>query len=416
MTTYTDPFTAQTISPSQVAYESLTISQSTFLTWPINGNTGFIAANIIEVTATTTGLLLYLPTALQVSVGQALIIRNVGSNTFTVTDTLGNTIIAIPPGSGSSSINTYYIYLTNNTTTNGTWSNIAMGAGTSSSSASTLAGYGLTAITSTLNTAYPVTLQYSSVTLSAVNRASFYVWSGGVGTFTLPSSTAVGNNWFVIIKNNGTGIVTISPAGTDTIDGNSNQQLQLAESIVVVSNGSTGYDTFGYGRSNSFAYTQLALSLAGLSSPYTYTLSSAQGSNTIQIYSGALTANTTVVVPSTVQLYSITNNTTGSYTLTIKTAVSGGTSITVGQGNTYMVICDGTNVYNANSLAISTGASLTLAVGSATAPTLNFLGSTTTGLYAPGSNQIGFTLNGVSAGIMVSTGFQLPIGIVGGSF
>ena len=416
MTTYTDPFTAQTISPSQVAYESLTISQSTFLTWPINGNTGFIAANIIEVTATTTGLLLYLPTALQVSVGQALIIRNVGSNTFTVTDTLGNTIIAIPPGSGSSSINTYYIYLTNNTTTNGTWSNIAMGAGTSSSSASTLAGYGLTAITSTLNTAYPVTLQYSSVTLSAVNRASFYVWSGGVGTFTLPSSTAVGNNWFVIIKNNGTGIVTISPAGTDTIDGNSNQQLQLAESIVVVSNGSTGYDTFGYGRSNSFAYTQLALSLAGLSSPYTYTLSSAQGSNTIQIYSGALTANTTVVVPSTVQLYSITNNTTGSYTLTIKTAVSGGTSITVGQGNTYMVICDGANVYNANSLAISTGASLTLAVGSATAPTLNFLGSTTTGLYAPGSNQIGFTLNGVSAGIMVSTGFQLPIGIVGGSF
>ena len=416
MTTYTDPFTAQTISPSQVSYEALTISTNTVLTWPINGNTGLITANIIEVTATTTGLLLALPTAYQVSVGQAIIVRNVGSNLFTVTDTSGNTIIAIPPGSGSSSINTYYIYLTNNSTANGIWSNIAMGAGTSSASASTLAGYGLTAITSTLNTAYPVTLQYSSITLAAANRASFYVWSGGVGTFTLPSSTGVGNNWFVIIKNNGTGIVTISPAGTDTIDGNASQQLQLAESIVVVSNGSTGYDTFGYGRSNSFAYTQLALSLAGLSSPYTYTLSSAQGSNTIQIYSGALTANTTVVIPSTVQLYSITNNTTGSYTLTIKTAVSGGTSITVGQGNTYMVVCDGTNVYNANSLAISTGASLTLAVGSATSPTLNFLGSTTTGLYAPGSNQIGFTLNGVSAGIMSSTGFQLPIGIVGGAF
>ena len=416
MTTYTDPFTAQTISPSQVAYESLTISSSTFLTWPVNGNTGLIAANIIEVTATTTGLLLYLPTALQVSVGQALIIRNVGSNTFTVTDNLANTIIAIPPGSCSSSVNTYYIYLTNNTTTNGTWSNIAMGAGTSTASASSLAGYGLTAIGTTLNSAYPVTLQYSSTTLAAINRATFYAWSGGVGTFTLPSSTAVGNNWFVIIKNNGTGIVTISPTGTDTIDGNATQQLQLSESIVIVSNGSTGFDTFGYGRSNSFAYTQLALSLAGLSSPYTYTLSSAQGSNTIQIYSGVLTANTTVVVPSTVQLYSITNNTTGSYTLTIKTAVSGGTSITVGQGNTYMVICDGTNVYNANSLAISTGASITLAAGSATAPSLNFLGSTTTGLYLPGSNQIGFTLNGVSAGIMASTGFQLPIGIVGGAF
>jgi len=37
MTTYVNPFTGQTISPSQVAYESLTISQSVALEWPING-------------------------------------------------------------------------------------------------------------------------------------------------------------------------------------------------------------------------------------------------------------------------------------------------------------------------------------------------------------------------------------------
>ena len=416
MTTYTDPFTAQTISPSQVAYESLTISQSTFLTWPVNGNTGFIAANIIEVTATTTGLLLYLPTALQVSVGQALIIRNIGSNTFTVTDTLGNTIIAIPPGSSQSSINTYYIYLTNNTTTNGTWSNIAMGAGTSSSSASTLAGFGLTAIGSTLNSAFPITTLYSGTTLNSNSRASLFVWAGGVGTITLPSAVTVANNWFVIIKNAGTGILTLSPSGTDTIDGNSNQQLQLTESIMIVSNGSTGFNTFGYGRSNSFAYTQLALSLSGLSSPYTYTLSSAQAASTIQVYSGTLTSNTTVIVPSTVQLYSMTNNTTGSYTLTIKTNVSGGSSITVAQGNTVMAICDGTNVYNANSLSTSSASSITFGVGSQTSPSINFLGNTSTGFYLPGSNQIGFTVNGASVGIVASTGWQLTAGLVGGAF
>jgi len=56
MTTYVNPFTGQTVSPSQVAYESLTISTDTLLQWPVNGNTSSVASNIIEVTATTANL------------------------------------------------------------------------------------------------------------------------------------------------------------------------------------------------------------------------------------------------------------------------------------------------------------------------------------------------------------------------
>ena len=52
MTTYTSPYTGQTISPSQVGYENLTISSNTTLQWPINGNTTDVVANIIDVTAT----------------------------------------------------------------------------------------------------------------------------------------------------------------------------------------------------------------------------------------------------------------------------------------------------------------------------------------------------------------------------
>ena len=66
MTTYTNPYTGQTISPSQVGYESLTISTNTELQWPINGNTTDVVANIIEVTATTTSLELIMPPATQV--------------------------------------------------------------------------------------------------------------------------------------------------------------------------------------------------------------------------------------------------------------------------------------------------------------------------------------------------------------
>ena len=50
--TYVNPFSGQTVSPSQVSYESLTISANTPLEWPINGNDNLTTANIIDVTAT----------------------------------------------------------------------------------------------------------------------------------------------------------------------------------------------------------------------------------------------------------------------------------------------------------------------------------------------------------------------------
>ena len=404
MTTYLDPFSGLTINPTQVGYESLTLSSTTFLQWPINGNTSSVVANIIDVTATTTGLLLCLPNATQVSTGQSVLIRNIGSNSFTVADVLSNTIITITSGLA------WYIYLTDNTTSQGTWAEVQFGAGVSTANASALAGYGLTAINTTLNQAYSVSTLYSSTTLSASSRAQMFVWSTGAGTITLPSSGTAGNNWFAIIKNNGTGIVTITPQGADTIDGNATQQLQLTESLVVVCNGS-GFNTFAYGRSNAFAYTQLAITVTG----GTYVLSSAQAANTIQTYSGALGSNQIIQVPSTVQLYAITNNTTNTYTLTVKTSGSGGT-LSISQNQTVIAICDGTNVYNANSGAAGTFTSVTLAAGTVTTPTLTFTGNTTTGLYLPASNQIGVTVSGAQAALFSSSGLYVANGISGGNF
>ena len=156
MTNYVDAFTGLTINPSTVGYESLSISANTALQWPINGNTSNVVANIIDVTATTTGLKLFMPNATQVSSGQNVIIRNIGSNTFTVTDTSGNTIASIASGLAD------FIYLTDNTTNNGTWAVVTFGAGTSAANAATLAGYGLMAIGTTLNQAYSVCLLYTS--------------------------------------------------------------------------------------------------------------------------------------------------------------------------------------------------------------------------------------------------------------
>jgi hypothetical protein len=409
MTTYTNPFTGQTISPSSVSYTTLSLTANTELEWPINGNDNAPASNIIDVTATSsgtgTGWLLELPPATQVSTGQALIIRNVGAQTFTVTDNSGNTIVAITSGVAQ------YIFLTNNSTVNGVWASVVFGAGTSSANAGALAGYGLLATGLTLNQAYNVTNYYSDSALNATNRAQFNVWAGGVGTFTLPSASSVGNNWFTIIRNSGTGVLTLTPTGTDTIDGNATQQLQLTESLVLVSNGATGFNTYAYGRSNSFAFTQLAQVVTG----GTLTLSAAQGANIIQEYSGTLTSNQIVILPSTVQLYSLQNGTTGAYSLTFKTSGIGST-VAVGQGQTAFVVCDGTNVYSTTSNTSSSFTSATLAPGSVGAPSLNFLGNTTTGFYLPASNQIGFAVNGSNGMTLSSTGLAVTNGISGGTF
>jgi hypothetical protein len=404
---YVNPITGQTISPSQVGYDQLTISTDTELDWPINGttNTNVVAA-IIQVTATTTGLDLLMPSALQVSTGQSVLIQNIGTNTFTVTDISGNTIVSIASGVAQ------YIFLTNNSTNNGTWSSVTFGAGTSSANASALAGYGLYAMGTTLNQEYVESSVFSSTLLNDTYRAQFLVWAGGVGTLTLPTASTVGNGWFVMVRNGGSGILTLTPSGTDTIDSNNNQQLQLTESLVIVSNGVDGYSTFAYGRSNTFAYTQLAKTVTG----GTVTLTAVEYANVVQEYYGALTSNQIVVLPSTVQIYYLNNQTTGSYSLTFKTSAVGAATVTVPQGQTLTVVCDGTNVYNSSSASGGTVTSLTINQGSAAAPSLNFTGNTNTGMYQPATNQVGFALNGSNALTLTTSGLFVPAGIAGGTF
>ena len=406
MTTYTNPYTGQTINPSQVGYEYIALTADTELQWPINGNTSDVVANIIEVSASTTGLELIMPPATQVSEGQSALIRNIGANPFTVvTNTTLATIVSVASGVAQ------YVYVTNNTTVPGTWASVTFGAGTSAANAATLAGYGLLATSTTLNQSYPLTSIYSNYFILDSDRASFLIWESGAGSMTLPSAASVGNNWFVMIRNNGTGILTINRTGSNTIDGNSSAQLQLAESFVLVSNGSTGYNSYGYGQSATFVYTQLSKVVTG----GTVTLTVVEATNTIQEYTGVLTSNCTVILPPTVQLYSLQNNTTGSYTLTFSTGAVGASTVTLPQNQTFIAICDGTNVYNAQT-ATSSGTSITLQAGSVTTPSLNFLSNLTTGLYLPASNQIGFAVNGSTGMILSSTGLAVTNGISGGTF
>lgn len=407
---YNSPFTGNVIQPTDVSYRAVTLSANTQLQWPINGNaTDDYAARIMQVTATTTGLSLYMPPANQSSVGNDALIRNVGSNTFTVKDYAGaNTIISVAAGESK------YVYITANPTVTGTWGNIAFGTGTSSADAATLAGYGLVASGSTLNQSHPALTLVNAGTFATTNRAQTSVWDGGAGTYTLPSATTLGNNWFTLFKNSGTGSMVISAA--DNIDGQSTKTFAPNESAFIVSTGTT-YLTVGYGVSNQFFYTSLVKAVTTGS----YTLTSSEATNTIQTYTGTLTGNVTVVYPPVVNLYVIKNSTTaGGYTFTVGTG--SGTSVVIPSGQQVTLACDGTNFFNANTSQAGSVTTLSLADGNVGSPSLNFGNETNTGVYRASAGQFNTAILGVLRSTLSASGLAIvgtgnfTGGVSGGTF
>ena len=408
---YVSPFTGDVIQPTDVSFRAVTLSANTQLNWPSNSTTNSdYAARIMQVTATAGSLNLYMPPADQTSVGNDALIRNIGANTFTVKDYAGTgTIVSVAAGESK------YIYITTNATSQGTWGIIAFGTGTSSADATTLAGYGLVASGVTLNQSHPSAAITSTSTFAATDRAQTRVWSGGAGTATLPAAATLGNNWFTLFKNNGTGSFTISCTGAELIDGVSTKTFNPSESAFIICTG-TAYVTVGYGVSSSFVFTSLIKSVVSGS----YLLSASEASNTIQEYVGNLTGNVTVTFPPVVNLYVISNQTTDNgYSLTITTGL--GFTAVVPPGQQATLICDGTNFLNANTTQAGATA-ISLVDGSVGTPSLNFAAETSTGVYRPSAGELGISVLGTqrfkatATGVSVTGTGTFSGGIAGGTF
>lgn len=412
MTTYTSPFAGDVVLPTDVSYASYSISTDLTLVWPVNGNVSTsVAARIMDITPSTSGLSVYMPPANQVSVGQDAFIKNPSAYTLTIKSSTGTTLGTLTAGA------TRYFYLTNNSTASGTWSNIALGIGTSAPDATTLAGYGLKAIGSTLNQASPTSSVTEGYTFASTDRAQTKVWGGGAGTVNLPVASTIGDDWFFFFKNNGTGTVAMNAQGGNTIDLASSKEFQPNESAMIVCTGSV-FVTVGYGVSNQFLFQSITKEVTS----GTYTLTTSEATSLIQEYVGTLSGAVTINYPPVVAFYIVSNQTTaGGNTLTIQTGVSGGATATVSAGNQATLICDGVNFYNANT--VQAGASVTsLANGSAANPSLSFASEPTTGIFRSGSGSFNISILGTNraevnaSGITVTGTGTFSGGVLGGTF
>jgi len=337
---FTEIFGGNVVYPAGQTYLELTFSADVQLQWPIEQAISGVpvVASIMDLDATLPGLNVDLPDARQVSNGIQSVFTNFGANTVTVRDADGGAIVSLDSGQS------WLAYLTDNTTNAGSWRIFQLGATVSVANASALAGAGLKAIATTLNQSMPpASTAITPVTLTDADRAMLTIWTGGVGVLDLPAAATVGADWFTIVRNSGTGDLTVTPP-SGLINGFATLVLSPDQSTFIVTDG-TNWFTVGLGLTASSTFDFVQINVAGSGD---YTLSGSELNRIAYRFNGLLTNDRTIIVPSTVQQYWVDNSTTGAFSLFVKTLPQAGSGVEVFQGGRQIVYCDGADVVDAD--------------------------------------------------------------------
>lgn len=400
MTTYTSPFTGNAIQPTDVSYEAVALSGTVQLYWPqyVNTTGQQVTARIMDVVSAVGGILL-LPDAEQASVGEDILIRNKGSNTFTVSRSDGTGSFTVPVGQS------YYTYLVDNNTAAGTWETVAFGVGTSYADAATLAGNSTAAILGKLETTIVTNEYSSSITFTDASRSQCFVWTGGVASTTLPAVSSLSSGWYVLVRNNGTGALTINTASVgSTIDGLASLTLPLGDSCFICVNqdpAKQDFFTVGRSRPNSLTFSSATYDVDVVSGS---TLSLITNTPIIQRYtalSGTRTTDLLVQLPAVTQVYYLLNDTNQSgYDVTFQIQGSSQPPFSLPTSTQVIALSDGTNLYP----LLQTNVGQFLADrGSAASPAFTFTLDPVTGMYSPNNGQLGFSVAGTNIATMDAT-------------
>ena len=403
-----DTFGGGATQPSDISYRAVILADNLTLNWPsLSTSSDDVVTRIMDLLPEVGGFALTLPDASMVSEGQDILFINKSGFSVTIKDNAGNSIASIGAGEAK------YFYLTDNTTAAGIWSVLQFGVGSSSADASQLAGLGLKAIGTTLNQMYQVVETTSDINISSSDRARLYAYTAGSHNVALPSAASVGSDFFFLLKNGGAGTITITPAGSDLIDGSSSLLVQPNDGLILYSAGSSNvWYTVALGRSVQFAFTQLVKNVGGATGDIT--LSSSEAQNKVITFTGTLVQSINVNVPPTVSVYYAFNDTTGPFSLTLKT--QNGTGVAITQGAREICVCDGADVRRG---VDNTSATTLFSEGSETAPSITFVTDPDSGVYHPAANQVGITAGGTDimrfVGVSSAVNFWKSLASVSGS-
>lgn len=422
MTTYTSPFTGDIVQPTDVSYYALAFSTDQTLAWPAfiaEGANVVAAARIMDCTPSTAGLTITLPYGNQASVGTDILFRNLGAVSFTVEDSAGGQAVVIGAGEAR------YFYLANNSTEAGVYRNFAYGTGTSSADAASLVGNGLINLGGLLETSTEIVQTSSNITFTESDRALGYVWTGGLGTATLPSAASISTGWYVMLRNGGTGSLTVSAPATKTINGNSTQILYPTDSAIITYDvTSQNFFTIGLSRQTTVSYTAATYDVDSIVGNTLDLTSFAPSIQTYEAFSGTRTQTLAVTLPAITQIYVISNITGQSgYAITFEVSGSLSAPTSFSNGTTAIILTNGTEIYI---LTQSVTGVFYASNGSVSSPSYTFNSDNGTGLYLNTTHDMRIASNGVDvmsfnavnpAALQVSTDAQFNAALIaGGTF
>lgn len=403
MPTFTSPFTGDVINPTDVSYYELTFSSDQDLYWPAVVNPEQVPlARIMDCTALQTGLHINLPQGNQGSVGTDVLIRNLGSFVFSVVNFGGLSSVFINPGESK------WFYLSDNSTPDGVWQNVTFGTGTSTADAASLQGPGLTTLSGKLAVTQNIIEVSSPPTITNVNRASTYVWTAGATTFYLPSSATLTAGWFIAIRNNGTGTLTIEPSAPSLLNGFTTIDFNPGDSGFVIFQQSTGdFFTVGFTPPPNVTFTSATYDVDSIVGS---TFSLVSFAPVIQSYisvSGFRTTSLAVTLPAITQIYILANDTGAtSYNLTFQVSGSSQPPTIVPAGTILTCLSDGSAIYP---LTSTTTGGFYAIDGSAALPSYSFSNDNNTGLFLAGTSVMGITTNSTEIMNFDGTNLLYPV-------
>jgi len=391
----------QTAYVSYTSYDlDVANSISTFV-WPTPYATSLnVLAATTNFVVTKTGCKVNFPNANEVSLGMNIFIRNDGSSSdiVTINDNLGNPIEVIDPGE------VWWIQLTAYTNDSaGVWIPIQQGAGTSQATAADLAGKGLEAVATRLNTVIPpktITADYTIV--DADQSGLILINSTGLVTITLG---AYRGGFSVSFNNIGTGDVFF----TGIVNNSATFSLGSSQTVTLINDAidTNKWWTLGLGQGTSFLDSIVSVDLTDIASTGgTLVLSASQLNAFIQqFYSDdPITGNIVIYY----------GNNSGNWYVANFCSTTNGSSISLSLGfpvtpvGTPIVVPMGAKlIYYAandpttNQLSLFTIPSilslqkLLLANGTAAAPSLSFSSNETSGFYLENAFQPSISANAV---------------------
>ena len=122
-------------------------------------------------------------------------------------------------------------------------------------------GTKLTALRTLGTLANDIDTKSSAYTVVAADMGKVLICTGTF-TLSLTAAATLGDGFSFVVKNNGTGVITIDPNSTEQIDGASTKTLNAGDWYVVTCTGTT-FNTFGYSVPPAAGITLLGTVAAG---------------------------------------------------------------------------------------------------------------------------------------------------------